>query len=589
MVLFMAMALVVAKAVLTASSGIEGLAQTGNDDIMRFLSVRDWLAGQAWFDTRQYRMVPPEGLDLHWSRFVDAAIGGLVRLGEVVVSTERAEVFALVAWPTLLFLGLIAATGLAARRVLGSRAALVSVMALLLWPPTGATFFAPMHVDHHNIQMLLTAVTLITLVVPGPAGRLGAIGGAASAMSLAVGLEMMPAIGLAGIVLLCQTVFLTPGRARQLGAFSVTLALVAAVLFAGQTAPDEWMATRCDELSMPYLALASAGALCCLAVAAMAGRVPNGALRGVAALVLVVLAVALVYPVVRPCLVGPYGDLPQRVQDVISMRIAEARPALPALLAGDTMAVRFVFPALMAAALASALWVLDMRRRAGGAETRRRVGILLLFGWLGVIGSLFQIRLVMLGAAAFPFLCGYLVEGVLRVGKARGAGRGARLALVPVLALTLLSPALYSLATSLAARAGSSMGPAQMRATDASCRTPDVLRSLNTVPSGAVLSTSNLGAPLLLLTHHMALAGPYHRSPEAMADGVLPFEGDEAQMRAALRRTGADYLLLCRDAVYGDGSSFATGLAAGEGADGLEAVAGPDPALVLLEVSGRDG
>ncbi|MGK7652280.1 hypothetical protein ACSQ76_07660 [Roseovarius sp. B08] len=99
-----------------------------------------------------------------------------------------------------------------------------------------------------------------------------------------------------------------------------------------------------------------------------------------------------------------------------------------------------------------------------------------------------------------------------------------------------------------------------------------------------VLTSSSYGPPLLLLTHHDALAGPYHRSADAIANGAVPFDGDEAALRRALERTGADYLLLCRDAGYGDGTSFATRLAAGVPAEGLVPVEGPDAALLLLKV-----
>ncbi|HQY44971.1 MAG TPA: hypothetical protein PK450_12425, partial [Paracoccaceae bacterium] len=41
------------------------------DDLTRLQEVRDWLGGQSWFDTRQYRILPPEGISIHWSRYVD--------------------------------------------------------------------------------------------------------------------------------------------------------------------------------------------------------------------------------------------------------------------------------------------------------------------------------------------------------------------------------------------------------------------------------------------------------------------------------------------------------------------------------------
>jgi hypothetical protein len=45
---------------------------------MRFLSVRDWLNGQGWFDMSNNRVLPPEGMSLHWSRYVDLGIAGVI-------------------------------------------------------------------------------------------------------------------------------------------------------------------------------------------------------------------------------------------------------------------------------------------------------------------------------------------------------------------------------------------------------------------------------------------------------------------------------------------------------------------------------
>ena len=41
------------------------------DDAMRMVQVRDWLAGQGWYDLRALRLDPPAGTLMHWSRVVD--------------------------------------------------------------------------------------------------------------------------------------------------------------------------------------------------------------------------------------------------------------------------------------------------------------------------------------------------------------------------------------------------------------------------------------------------------------------------------------------------------------------------------------
>ncbi|MEQ8923459.1 MAG: hypothetical protein RIE60_21890 [Roseovarius sp.] len=588
-ILVLTMAMMVMKAVLAPAPPIDTLAVSDNDDIMRFLSVRALLDGQAWYDMTQYRMLPPAGLDLHWSRYVDAPIAALVWTAAQVVPVAQAEAFALVAWPTLLFLLLLLATGFAARRVFGTQAAIVSMIALALWPPTGLTYFGPARIDHHNVQILLTCVVLITLLVPGRPVRLGLAGGLAAAMSLAVGLEMLVTLALAGVVLLVQTVLRQPGKGWQLVVFALALSVGAALLFAGQTPPVEWPLPKCDELSPPFLALAGVGALMCIAAALISGWMGSLGLRIVAVLGVTAIGLAVVYPLIAPCFGGPYGDLPAEVQALISTRITEARPALPPLLAGDEMAFRFTFPAAAAVVIATLVWGVRAMTKRDTAQTTGRVAILLAFGWLGVVACLFQIRLVLMGAAAVPFLMGYAIAALLPRREGGGVRAGTAVALALTVALTLLSPTLFTLIRSQAAPSVPATGDASPTAAgsaDASdCRTADLVRSLDAAPPGLVLTSSNFGPVLLLLTDHTALAGPYHRSAEAVANGALPFDGDETALRSALSQTGADYLLLCRDAQYGDGTSFATELARTGEAQGLEPVEGPDPALILLKVN----
>ncbi|MEQ8897008.1 MAG: hypothetical protein RID23_07925 [Roseovarius sp.] len=591
-ILVLTMAMMVMKAVLAPAPPIDTLAMSDNDDIMRFLSVRALLDGQAWYDMTQYRMLPPAGLDLHWSRYVDAPIAALVWMAAQVVPMAQAEAVALVAWPTLLFLLLLLATGFTARRVLGTQAAIVSMIALALWPPTGLTYFGPARIDHHNVQILLTCVVLSTLLLPGRPIRLGLAGGLAAALSLAVGLEMLVTLALAGVVLLLQTVLRQPGKGWQLVVFALALSVGAVLLFAGQTAPVEWPVPKCDELSPPFLALAGVGALICIAAALISAGMANLSLRIVAVLGVTAIGLAVIYPLIQPCFGGPYGNLPADVQALISTRITEARPALPPLLAGDEMAFRFVFPAAAAVGIATLVWGVRGLTARDEAQTTGRVAILLAFGWLGVLACLFQIRLVLMGAAAMPFLMGYAIAALLPGREGGGARAGKTVALAVTVGLTLLSPTLFTLVSSRAAPSGPTAGdqPATALGTSnaSDCRTADLVRSLDAAQPGLVLTSSNFGPVLLLLTNHTALAGPYHRSADAVANGALPFDGDEAALRNALARTGADYLLLCRDAPYGDGTSFATELARSGAAPGLDPVEGPDPALILLRVTGEE-
>lgn len=50
---------------------IHWFALPDTDDNLRIMQVRALLAGQGWFDLRQYRLDPPLGANIHWSRLVE--------------------------------------------------------------------------------------------------------------------------------------------------------------------------------------------------------------------------------------------------------------------------------------------------------------------------------------------------------------------------------------------------------------------------------------------------------------------------------------------------------------------------------------
>jgi len=83
-------------------------AQTLNDtdDAMRLVEMRDFLAGQGWFDLHQGGVQPPIGLDSHWSRLIDAGLAGLFVLFHTVVDATLAERLMRAFWPILWLSGL---------------------------------------------------------------------------------------------------------------------------------------------------------------------------------------------------------------------------------------------------------------------------------------------------------------------------------------------------------------------------------------------------------------------------------------------------------------------------------------------------
>jgi hypothetical protein len=80
---------------------VHWLALSDTDDNMRFAEVRAWLAGKGWYDLRQHKIDPPNGISIHWSRIVDLPIAGLILLLQPFLGGELAARWACAIAPLL--------------------------------------------------------------------------------------------------------------------------------------------------------------------------------------------------------------------------------------------------------------------------------------------------------------------------------------------------------------------------------------------------------------------------------------------------------------------------------------------------------
>ena len=102
------------------------------DDNMRMMQVRGLLHGQGWFDLRQYRLNPPFGANIHWSRLVDLPIAGLILALRPFLGGAGAERWAVAIAPLLPYLLLLFSLALTARRLIDPRAYPLALLRLLL-------------------------------------------------------------------------------------------------------------------------------------------------------------------------------------------------------------------------------------------------------------------------------------------------------------------------------------------------------------------------------------------------------------------------------------------------------------------------
>jgi hypothetical protein len=166
------------------------------DDFMRLIQVRDWLGGQAWSDLTQYRLNPPGGTAMHWSRLPDLPLAAVTLAVSPFVPMNDALAVAGMILPPFYFLVFIVIYSRPARLMLGGARSPVGLLVVIAGSAM-VTQFAPGRVDHHGLQliMVMAATALLLLGLARERWRrMIALAGIPIGLSIWIGLEMIALI-----------------------------------------------------------------------------------------------------------------------------------------------------------------------------------------------------------------------------------------------------------------------------------------------------------------------------------------------------------------------------------------------------------
>lgn len=509
------------------------------DDFMRMVQVADWLNGQGWRDTVQRRLNPPEGVDMHWSRLADLPLAGTVALLDPWFGRARAIHLAALTVPPLLGALLAAAFLWAAAALLPDRRTPLPVaMAATLIVPL--QYMLPGRVDHHGLQMVLTALAIGCLVrclqpvaKPGPALGLGLAGG----VSLAIGLETLPFVGAAAAILSLAWVW-RRGTASALACFGAALSTSSLALFLLTLPPSAWTTVACDRISLahaaPIVAVLAAGA------AALAlERLPPAASRPVRLVTVGCIGVgglALAVAVFPQCAGGPYSGL---VDDIgyWLFRVNEAQSFADLFRQKPGVAVSAVILPVLGLTALGWQWILASDQ----SDPRRLALAVLVLSGLAV--TAWQVRgMGYAGLAAGFALIPLAVAAIERARLSQWipARLGLRVCVPLGCAFAILAPLKFYPVPASGAGGWK---------TD--CNVSAVLDALND-PAGLGAAARTVAAPidagpaLLFLTPHHVLAGPYHRNVRGLTDNRRIFAGTETEALATIAARGVDAILFCR-------------------------------------------
>ncbi len=492
------------------------------DDFLRMLQVRDFVAGQSWFDLTQYRMAPPAGLPMHWSRLVDIPILAVLLPLKPLVGQHLAEIAATVVAPSLTLLTLMAAMVAISRRLFGPDTATTILAALL--PMSAPAVFLQIHparIDHHGWQIALAAVAIAALL--GRDARRSGIGaGVALALYLNISIEGAPfAVAAIGAVGLLWAI----GRDDAQRLTSTLGALVATTLVATLlTAPAyRWTEGLCDAVMPSHIfamGVAAAGTALVARTGAQRGRVARFAGLGLV-LVLTIAAFGITAP---NCLGSPFGSMDPVVRTFWYENVPEGMPFWRQDRVAAASMIAFPIVGLIGTGIG--WW------RATSPETQRRWTIMLvILVFTFVTGALVRRAAAVTHVVAVPGAM-VLIGIVVAHAEARLPSLAKALAMAgAVLGFSPLMP--------IVAAASVTPVPKQARQArpiaDPSCERLCALRKLAQRRSETILTGIDLGPIVLANTPHSIYGTGYHRLQTPLRETIQFFEGSPDAGAAFMR------------------------------------------------------
>ncbi len=500
------------------------------DDLVRMVTVRDWMAGQGWFDPYLHRLGYEPGTLMHWSRLVDTPIAFLIWVGNFFGNGER---FAAIAWPFITFIIAFAAVLTAVRRATGSDNLIPSfiVAGFALW---SAHPFDPGVIDHHNVQAAL-ALWLVASVLPSRNDVFNlTLAAIVTALSLAVGMEALP-VAVAGALAVCLRLLIERDAFYEAAArYGISLAISMAVLFFCLIGPQAYSKTYCDSLSLFQFSSAIIGGV--LLYVGLLPRVrrffpaPYIIVPAIAGAVVVV----VIYLAFPACLSDPIAIDPLLKHFWLDS-ITEAQNVFQIAKSDQFYDLVFIYPLLLIA-VGALVWKLIKK------DQPLLAGILLVFLLVAIPVVMFQVRgikqaLPIAGLALSIVMTRFMDNG----GKQRPLTGLAALLVCCNFFWLLVAVGVMELANNKAATTANVADDAGINL----CRTQSDLDVLLSEKPGFIAAANGLGPWILFNTNHRVLAGPYHRNTEGNLDALKIMIGPEQEAQAVMKKGGVTLFMAC--------------------------------------------
>jgi hypothetical protein len=504
------------------------------DDQLRMVQLRDFLNGQSWFDTTQYRMNAPEGAPMHWSRLIELPMALIILLLAPILGQPVAEMVAGTVVP-LFCLGCVAILlSQVATRLAGRSAGIVATILTFLSPAL-LMQFCPMRIDHHGPQILMATAAYATLFWPNRV-KGGLILGGALAIWLHISLEGAPMTAAFFLLLGWRWIF-EKAQGQRLFWTILSFALVSFALFFGTQRSGIFASTFCDTVAPPHIfAIGIAAAIMLPGVY----HTPRdwGIRMGVAALSAMAAAGMLLF-VAPQCSGGAFANLDPLVRQYWYAKVNEGLPvwhqdvsSIAALLAAPVCGV-------------AALAVFWKETAADRTKDLRIAAFLLIYAFCL---SLFVFRTVSVTAAyAVPpvtllivTLFGYYRESKIPV---------RRIGLVAVTLLLFVPGSaavqVADLIQSVQKEPDTTLPSVRDQLAEEACESAGSVAALAALKNARIAAPFDMGPMILLTTSNQVLASSHHRNEMAMHDHIQIFRTHADVARNYIIKHGITHIAAC--------------------------------------------
>ena len=499
------------------------------DDQLRLVQLRDFLGGQSWFDTTQYRMNMPDGAPMHWSRLIELPLALMVLVLRPLFGQPVAEMIAGAAVP-LMLLGWIAymlsriATRISSREA-GVAAALITLSSGALLIQT-----RPMRIDHHGWQIAMAVLALSTMFW-AEARKAGLVLGLALAVWLHISLEGAPMTAAFFLLLGLRWVRDASEGARLFWTIA-SFALTSLLLFFGTQAQGLFAATYCDTVSPPHIDAIALAAL--IMLPAIRFFPDDWRLRLAAAGLAGTGALAALYLLAPQCVGGAFGTMDPLVREYWYSKVNEGLPVWHQ----SWRTVANLGAGLFCGVIS---WFVLRAKLKGDA--RRKLDTIGFFLFYGLLLSVVIIRTISVATAfAIPVAAALVALLFERYRKSQVPVR--RVLLVAVMLVVLVPGAAVS-SLIRAIPGGESVKQKRVTSSNDLCQSALSVRALSTLPKGNIVAPFDIGPMILAQTQHSVLASSHHRNERAMHDHIEIFRSKPDASYRLMKARGITYLAVC--------------------------------------------